>query len=64
MGIALITGCSSGIGKLSAYEFARRGHRVYASMRTLENAGYPRAEAQAERLTIETIQLDVARPLR
>ncbi len=59
MGIALITGCSSGIGKLSALEFARRGHRVYASMRTLENAGYLRAEAQAEQLTIETVQLDV-----
>ncbi|MGC1344205.1 MAG: SDR family oxidoreductase [Candidatus Binataceae bacterium] len=59
MAVALITGCSAGIGKLSALEFARRRYRVYASMRTLENAGYLRAEAQAERLTIETIQLDV-----
>jgi NAD(P)-dependent dehydrogenase (short-subunit alcohol dehydrogenase family) len=31
-------------------------------MRTLENAGYLRAEAQAERLAIETIQLDVTDP--
>ncbi|MFZ0660409.1 MAG: SDR family oxidoreductase [Candidatus Binataceae bacterium] len=59
MGIALITGCSSGIGKLSALEFARRGYRVYASMRTVENAGYLRAAADAERLAIETIELDV-----
>jgi len=59
MAVALITGCSAGIGKLSALEFARRRYRVYASMRTLENAGYLRAEAQAERLAIETIQLDV-----
>lgn len=59
MAVALITGCSSGIGKLSALEFARRGHRVYASMRTLENAGFLRDEAQAQRLALEIIQLDV-----
>ena len=59
MAVALITGCSSGIGKLSALEFARRGHRVYASMRNLQGASYLRAVAQAERLAIEIIQLDV-----
>ena len=33
----LITGCSSGIGAALAQEFARRGHRVYASARRAES---------------------------
>ena len=33
MAVALVTGSSSGIGKLSALELSRRGHRVCASMR-------------------------------
>lgn len=32
----LITGCSSGIGAALAREFAKRGHRVYATARRLE----------------------------
>ncbi|HWZ78135.1 MAG TPA: SDR family oxidoreductase [Candidatus Sulfotelmatobacter sp.] len=59
MAVVLITGSSSGIGKLSALEFARRGHRVFASMRRLESARYILADAQKEGLTIETLQLDV-----
>lgn len=59
MAVILITGCSSGIGMLSALEFARRGYRVYASIRTLDNGGYLRTAAQTERLAVEIIQLDV-----
>jgi len=33
----LITGCSSGIGAALAREFARRGHRVYATARRVES---------------------------
>ena len=33
----LITGCSSGIGAALAREFAKRGHRVYATARRLES---------------------------
>ncbi|MGE5412572.1 MAG: SDR family NAD(P)-dependent oxidoreductase, partial [Syntrophomonadaceae bacterium] len=29
----LVTGCSSGIGRATALEAARRGHRVFASAR-------------------------------
>ena len=32
----LITGCSSGIGAALAREFAKRGHRVYATARRAE----------------------------
>jgi NAD(P)-dependent dehydrogenase (short-subunit alcohol dehydrogenase family) len=34
--VALITGCSSGIGLLTAIELASRGYRVVATMRNLE----------------------------
>lgn len=33
----LITGCSSGIGAALAHEFAKRGHRVYATARRRES---------------------------
>ncbi|MGW3466329.1 SDR family NAD(P)-dependent oxidoreductase, partial [Streptomyces olivaceoviridis] len=33
MSVALITGCSSGIGLHTALAFARQGATVYASMR-------------------------------
>jgi len=32
----LVTGCSSGFGELAAQTLARKGHRVFASMRRLE----------------------------
>ena len=35
----LITGCSSGIGAALAREFAKRGHRVYATARRVEALG-------------------------
>jgi len=59
MAVALITGSSSGIGQLSALELARRGHRVFASMRNLASARFIEAKAEKERLPVETIQLDV-----
>ena len=59
MAVALITGSSSGIGQLSALELARRGHRVFASMRNLESARYIVAKAEKENLSVETVRLDV-----
>jgi NAD(P)-dependent dehydrogenase (short-subunit alcohol dehydrogenase family) len=59
MSVVLITGCSSGLGKLAALEFARRGDRAYASMRDLGKSQPLVSAARAEDLDIETIQLDV-----
>lgn len=57
----LITGCSSGFGRLSAEHFARLGATVFATMR---NTPRPEAEelqqlASDERLDIRVLRLDV-----
>jgi NAD(P)-dependent dehydrogenase (short-subunit alcohol dehydrogenase family) len=62
MAVALITGCSSGIGKHTALEMARRGYRVFATMRNLEGASHLRADAAKENLDIAIVQLDVTDP--
>jgi NAD(P)-dependent dehydrogenase (short-subunit alcohol dehydrogenase family) len=49
----LVTGCSSGIGRALAEEFARRGHSVYATARRIESL----ADLQHEK--IRHIALDV-----
>jgi len=49
----LITGCSSGIGAALAREFAKRGHRVYATARRRE------ALAPLEAEGIHGLALDV-----
>jgi NAD(P)-dependent dehydrogenase (short-subunit alcohol dehydrogenase family) len=55
----LITGSNSGFGKLAALSFARQGHAVVATMRTLEKADDLRATVEAEGLPIEIRRLDV-----
>ena len=54
----LITGCSSGFGRLGAEHYARRGAKVFATMRNL-----PRSEAAelaaAEGLDIHILEIDV-----
>ncbi|MBI5290143.1 MAG: SDR family oxidoreductase [Chloroflexi bacterium] len=57
--MVLITGCSSGFGKLAALGFARRGDTVFATMRNVAKAGALREAAAAEGLTLEILQLDV-----
>jgi NAD(P)-dependent dehydrogenase (short-subunit alcohol dehydrogenase family) len=59
MAVVVITGCSSGLGPLTALAFARRGDRVYATMR-----GAPRGRdlleaAAAEDLDVRVLELDV-----
>ncbi len=57
----LITGCSSGFGRLGAEHYARLGARVFASMRDVPRpeAEALRSLAEAEGLAIEVVEIDV-----
>jgi NADP-dependent 3-hydroxy acid dehydrogenase YdfG len=52
--VVLITGCSSGIGKELAFEFKRKGCRVFASARNVDKLG------ELKSADIDVVQLDVA----
>jgi NAD(P)-dependent dehydrogenase (short-subunit alcohol dehydrogenase family) len=58
MGVVVITGCSSGFGYHSALAFARRGDRVYATMRNPAK-GDLATVMRDEGLDAEVIALDV-----
>ncbi len=63
---ALVTGSSTGFGRLIALELARAGHRVFATMRDPEGrnasaAESLRAAALAEGGSLEVVALDVTR---
>lgn len=59
MGSVLITGCSTGFGRLSALALARRGERVYATMRKPSDGEDLLAAAVAEGLALTVHRLDV-----
>ncbi|HET9870914.1 MAG TPA: SDR family oxidoreductase, partial [bacterium] len=58
--VMLITGCSSGIGFEAALRFARKGYRVFATLRRPAQAGPLRRAARG--LPLEILPLDVDRP--
>ncbi|KAA9008719.1 SDR family oxidoreductase [Histidinibacterium aquaticum] len=63
-GRALVTGCSSGFGRLTAETFARAGIPVSAAMREVEGrnaeaAGEFRDLAETEGLPIDVVEIDV-----
>ncbi len=62
MATVLITGCSSGFGLHTALEFARRGHRVVATMRAPGRDASLGPAARAEGVTIGIHALDVCDP--
>ncbi|MGB7374671.1 SDR family oxidoreductase [Pontixanthobacter sp.] len=57
----LITGCSSGFGRLMAEDFARKGATVFATMRNLprQEASELLALAKTEALDLHVIEIDV-----
>jgi NAD(P)-dependent dehydrogenase (short-subunit alcohol dehydrogenase family) len=58
--VALVTGCSSGIGLATAVEFARQGARVVATMRNLDRVDPLRVTLDQAGLTADLRVLDVA----
>lgn len=60
--VTLITGTSTGIGLATALHLARRGHRVYASMRDLGRGEELHKRVAAEKLPVTLVQLDVDSP--
>lgn len=60
MGVVLITGCSSGFGRLAALEFARRGDQVFASMRDTSKAAPLLDEAKQAGTRLDVVELDVS----
>jgi NAD(P)-dependent dehydrogenase (short-subunit alcohol dehydrogenase family) len=59
MAVVMITGCSSGFGEAAALEFARRGHRVFATVRKQNDADALATRARAAGVALETLLLDV-----
>ena len=62
MSVVLISGASSGIGRLTALAFARAGHQVAAGSRSAGRPADLAAIAVAESLALRVVSLDVTRP--
>ena len=59
----LITGCSSGFGRLGAEHYARLGAKVFATMRNLPRPEAAELEvlAKAEKLDITVLEIDITK---
>ena len=60
----LVTGSTSGFGRLTVETLARQGYRVFASMRAMTGKNAPAAEAlhafaQQEQLDLRVVEIDV-----
>lgn len=57
--VAIVTGGSSGIGYATSLLLARNGNYTYASARNIDKSSSLQSIAEAERLRLKPIQLDV-----
>ena len=57
--VAIVTGSSSGIGYATSLMLARKGFYTYASVRNINKSATLESIANAERLPLKLIQLDV-----
>ena len=57
--VALITGCSSGIGYETALMLARNGYRIFATMRNAKKSDSLLKTSEEEKLPLRVIELDV-----
>ena len=54
--IALVTGCSTGIGYITSLTLARNGFYTYATMRNLDKSSNIKEIAYNESLPLEVLQ--------
>ena len=59
MSVILVTGASTGIGQETALHLARRGHQVFAGVRTPATATELNDKIASENLSLEVVQLDI-----
>ena len=57
--VALITGCSSGIGYETALMLARNGYHTFATMRNAKKSNFLLKTSEEEKLPLKVIELDV-----
>ena len=57
--VAVVTGCSSGIGLQTAVSLAREGHFTFATMRNMEKSGDLEKIVNDEGLPVKILELDV-----
>ena len=63
MSVILVTGASTGIGQETALHMARKGHTVYASVRSPGTADELRDKIAAENLDVSVLKLDLVDPV-
>jgi NAD(P)-dependent dehydrogenase (short-subunit alcohol dehydrogenase family) len=59
MSVILVTGSSTGIGQETALHMARKGHQVFAGLRSPATATELKDRIAAEALAVEIVQLDI-----
>ena len=62
MSVILVTGSSTGIGQETALHMARKGHDVYAAVRSPDTATELKEKIGAESLPVTVIKLDLVDP--